>query len=381
MTKLIDQSTDATAVHFVKLAGEYQVPDFVLDAATAELTPSEERTGLHIYALPDRKQFPIHNKSAAFVSAMYLDNVEDNHPMVKLAKDRTLLALKAFGAEWPVKKAKAAAEPINPADFLLSIEVDGKMTHRFPVRNGVEVKSAMTYLRDYASEIDRLDRDMTKKIASGVLDKLKNQDILASTLKVMSQDELNSEVARLEIKAGRYFVDRDQVLKVVKRAKDFYSFRKEADVAKLFADLQTKLELEDLTISSETFAPVLDELTKRASLLGQAPIEKITESQLANYTQALLTLSNGTLVKRSSLDILKAADYSELFGIDNAGVLDGTGIWVDKEKALNLVMHATPAQADRLVSVLKAARQDIELEQGNPEHSLTADEWNSLAVV
>ena len=381
MTKLIDQSTDATAVHFVKLAEEYQVPDFVLDASPPELVPSQGQTGSHIYALPDKRQFPIHNKSAAFVSALYLDNVEDNSPMVKLAKERTLLALKVFGAEWPVKKAKLTPGDINPSDCLLSMEIDGKMVYRLPVRNGVEVKSAMVYLNDNEKELAKIDNTVVKKIASSLLDKLKDQNILTSVLQVMKQEQLDKEIVGLEIKAGRYFVDRDQAIKVVKRASDFYRFRRENAVADMFKELQTKLEKEDLTVSSETFAPILDELTKRATLLGNNPIEKITESQLNNYTSAIIVLSNGTIVKRSNLNILKAADYQELFGIDSSGVLDGTGIWVDGEKALNLVMHATPSQADRLVSVLKSANQEIELEQDNPEHSLTTEEWNSLAVV
>lgn len=362
----IDHLNDPMMKTFVKLASQYNVPDFVREAAGEDLA-APKAAGAHTYALPSRKALPIHNKAAAWLSAMYFD--ADKKPYgefeIKQARSRIQQALDLFEIEWP---KHSITEEVIPAEAYL-VEKQGRGI--LPVRNENELKLAKAYLSEHRGGFDQA----TLKEASGKL--LDRADALGFTL-------ADRDRYVLELDAGRFTLATDEVVKAAKSRSGVAKMYGMTDTADKFHKLANDIsdfgillseELADETLAA--FAQFDESKAGRVAGLGQP--NRYPRSFVSKWANDRKVVFSATGDVYSSQDIAKLPQsvLSEVAKAANLQTADQLGLFLDPDRVAEAAASLDSVSAAKAARLLKKA--GVKPVHEGETAVLTADDWKALA--
>ena len=379
---VIDPSKDKLFTQFVKLASLYHVPDHVLDASEDDLVPtSSDGDTSRLYALPRTRQFPIHTKKAAAMSAMYFDALT---PEAKKAveligvEDKIKKALNVFGESWPVKMAVKQATAIPEDSFLINQTNGDQDVKLFPVRNSAELKVACHY---YMNNRDSIPSQFREEMGKNLLKKLARLDEREIfELKELQLDEtkIREVKKQAQLDTGNFYVPKDELVTRLRKAANFFNLRKEPERAAVFSSFEEKASDCDEFVPGQLVLEIEKATKTAAALVGPMAFNKITEVDFDNYYDDLLPLSNSSVLSKSRLSEVKKATLVESLGDD---ILDATKLWVDKDKLYQKIESLDSHSADRFLQNLKRANyvQVVELDNSDSANVLKKAEWELLA--
>lgn len=381
---VIDPVKDKLFAQFVKLAANYRIPDHVLDAPEEDLIPSSIDIGsdlTRIYASPGTKQFPIHTRKAAALSAMYFDALPEavkKSAGFSKVEANIKSALNVFGESWPNRvEIKKASEP-KPELYLIDTHNSEEPVQLFPVRNSAELKAACEYYLQNKPQIpDHFVEEMSNKLLTK-LASLSEQEKAELEKLNYREDRLNEVKKQAQLAIGSFYVDKEELIPQMQKMANFFQIRKEEKIANEILEMQKKAEAADEFVDGKTVQAFEAYVRKFAHLTGPLRINKVTEVEAEAYFNDLLPLSNESVVRLSQLESVKKAFLVETLGEE---ILDDTKLWLDKDRLQKKLTSLTPAEADRFVGSLKSAQQvsPIELDQSGNANLLKQKEWELLA--
>jgi hypothetical protein len=377
--KIIDHVNDPTRVHLMnKIASHYTIPDFVLDMPEDDLQPPA--AGEHIYAMPAKKMFPIHNKAAAVLSAIYYDSIKEQPfersegILMKNAKEKLETALTLFGEAWPQKKA--ADDPVLRAeDCLVTIKKeDGTEQYLLPVRNVFELKRAIHYLDGFK---DHMPIAAKKMIAEGLTKRIQS-DQSEHLLKLgFTRESLSNRLEDYQVILGNYYLNKDEVLPRLKRASLYLKAKGLAEAEAAFNKVAAETEKADLFVPGAVAEEIEQVFAKYSEEVGRPNFIKITQKAFDEYCNQIITLPNASVVKSAELLKLKKADFAEILELDADSFADATGLYLEPGKVIAHIKSASVTQADRLIKSMKFNKLAIEYEASD-SYELTQVDMSKL---
>lgn len=382
--KIIDHISDPTKVHLVnKIANDYTIPDFILDSPEGDLQPPE--AGEHIYAMPAKKMFPIHNKAAAVLSAIYYDSIQHQEferadgILMKNAKAKLETALNIFGEQWPVKQAKEVVA-FQPEDCLVTIKRDGEPDqHLLPVRNVFELKRAIHYMDGFKQHLPPAAKKM---IAEGLTRKIAayaEGDDLNRLLKLgFTRASLAERLEDYQVILGNYYLNKDEVLPRLKRSSLYLKAKKLTEAEEAFTKLAAEVENADLFIPGELAEKIDETFAKYATEVGHPNFVKVTKKAFEEYCNQIIPLANASVIKSSELLKLKKSDFAEILEGSADSFTDATGLYLEPSKVIERIKSASVTQADRLIKAMRFNKLEVEYEASD-SYELTQGDLAKLA--
>jgi hypothetical protein len=368
----IDHLQDPLREQLVALSHEYVIPDFVKTASETQLA-APSPTVHNAYALPSRKALPLHNKAAAWLSAVYLDNNPNLSAYErKIASEKLRQAAAVYGWEWTQKIAAAKEpEPTND-DYLISFESNGATHRRLPVRNGEEAKVAVAYLREHRVE---LPFETRKQASAKLLDKLKQYEVptdekdhvmLAkdACLIITHSDDLADllyKQALLAQHAGMIEYNQD----LMKVAKEIRLINDIVDDTELVGYALNEVEAFDRKIGRKQSAAV-DRLSSFSRFAAE------------DYSANLLVLKSGHAYHKDDLVKVPVSAAAVIADGDLAKVSDD-GFSIDIPKLAQCLESMNEAGAERAVRILTKAGVSAQFFVQPEGPTISEEEWKALA--
>lgn len=202
---LIDLPSDKGLAHFASISRVLELPEFVKEADFSEQIETKDLPA-HAFALPWSRQFPIHTKTAAYLSyAYYLSQAksmpteECRHCNTGFQKAAEFWSLKGEFKQIEASMSKKAA-PVEPK-FGLTLN-DGKF---FPINTPTEIMKSAFELENNRSRFDYELRSMAAKniMAAGVNVGLP-VTVFSDTLHKMAGHGLTTKTAAMIELTARY---------------------------------------------------------------------------------------------------------------------------------------------------------------------------------
>lgn len=367
-----DHLTDPLRIAFVKLAHQYEVPDYVKAATDEQLQAPTGNTG-RVYALPSRKALPLHNKVAAWLSAVYLDGGEGHFSEYerKTAARNLQAAANVYGIEWPKKIAEASEAAPKDEDYLISMTSDQGVRRRLPVRSAEEAKVAMAYLKEHRLELPwgvrrQASQNLLAKVAHykvAISDTDRHLLDLDASNFVAEPDQL-SELLKGRSLVAAHLGLQDQADKLLKLSKEVAAPNGVVVEGDLAGEILGAVEEFDRSIG------------RKSAAVDQIPV--VVNSQFEDWASNVCVFKSGHVYDRRKFNkahlegILVAADCKP------EDIADVTGLWIDVEKSAAFFENIDEHKANRVASVLKKAgvNCDAFIEK---EARLTEDELKVLA--
>jgi hypothetical protein len=339
---VLDQSGDTNFSELNRYARLYPFPDFAKQAGLADLVgPTEKKARLYAdIRMP--YQFPIHNKAATFVSTVYF--LEKSAEVSPKVRDHIAARLSKAAEYWGIGNAvkvleskhaglnKEADHPDSSYAIVWATD-DGRKERRYPMRNGLEVKAAAAWYRDYMPEI-RKEYEFTDRqtIANKILQKAAE---FGADIKDY-RTELEQHAGRglcSPTKAAEFIRDRVRAAyKCQPKMRD--SMHKLADMVanrpKAFLDPGT---MRDLANTVDQFDRTHGLLNKYSEAIPapEAFLFEATYTKTAEFCKESCTLNTGSVYSKEDFTKLSTSDIRDLFGDDIADAVI-TGLSVDPEK-------------------------------------------------
>ena len=307
------------------------IPEFV-KAADLDRDKPADTAPLSVFADPSRRQFPIHTKSATFISALYIagqtagGQAWDSKFPADMAWDRIEKAASTHGIlpdvqrmrQGMLEKSAAAERRLTDDDFALVIKYGNRNIRRFPCVNPAMLEKSAERLQ---LDGDKYPYAWRKQAAVKLLHRASKLDfLLPDTL-------LNATIKT----AGMYPKDAQETAVAVRERSVMLSNPDEKDrLVKLAEFLATgpKIDAEEVCALLDQ----LDHTTKLASFYGQGmpkPEEIFFDGLRVKSAAADQTvqLTTGTVydlgaIKSAGMEPLEVLDKDLLSSITTDGQLD-----------------------------------------------------------
>lgn len=370
--RTLDHLTDPLRVEFVKLANHYEVPEYVRDATDEQLQPPEGPVG-RVYALPSRKALPLHTKVATWLSAAYLDQgIGDYSSYEKsLAARNIKAAANVHGIELPKKKAQEVEASPSDEDYLISVTTDAGTRRRLPVRNEMEAKVALAYLKEHRLE---LPWEVRQQASSNFLVKAAQYKL------AISEDDdyqLNSD-------AANFVAEPDQLAELLKTRSlvaTHLGLTSQAD--KLLKLSKAVLAPNGIVVEGNLAGEILSAVEMFDHSIGRKTaavdyIPVVTNEQFAKWADNVCVFKSGHVYDRTSFRKLPVLGVSVAADCKPEDIADLTGLWMDVEKAAAVFENLSEDAANRVAKVCEhhGVKRSAYIEK---EARLTESDWKALA--
>lgn len=387
MNQRIDQSGDLNHDELVKYAQLYEFPDFVKTAGVDSLCTPPQQSPNFFADARDPFQFPCHSPAATVVSQVFFLNkqAEINPKIRPLIQQR----LDHFSSYWRVKGAtdlakKRHAELHKEADVPDSayalVQIAGNQKYRqHPVRNGLEVKAAALWFREYLPQLrEEFPFPDRQKIAAKILKK-------AEDLGVKLDDVTE---AFLEKSAGHGMRPASKIAESF-RNRVVAADRCKADVAQAMNKMAELVEnkpqafLEPNVTSG--LAKSLDEFDREHGLLNkyselllspEDAVFGVTYKQANAAIATACTTLTGSVYDKTEFSKLAFSDVADAFGDDIARQV-ARGLKIDAEKMAEFAA-TLPLNDAKLLDALMASKGVAPLLKESSAYGLTPAEYATI---
>jgi hypothetical protein len=369
----LDHLTDPLRVQFIKLAQQYEVPDYVGEA-TEEQLQAPEGDHHRLYALPMKKALPLHTKVATWLSAAYLEESTGYSDYErKIAKRSLQQAAAVHGVEWPKKKAQVVEPAPTADDYLIEIDTGNGILRRLPVRNDAEVKVASAYLKEHRLEFPWSIRQQA------------SQRLLTKAAALGSQ--LSEQDANLfNIDAANFVAEPDQLSELLKTRSliaQHLGLTKQAEQLKsLSAEVAAPNGLViDGDLAGDILAAVEvfdNSIGRKAAAVDTFPV--VTTDQFTKWAADACVLKSGHVYNRNQFAKLPVNEAAIAAGVSLEDITDETGVWIDTAKTAAVLENLSEHAANRIAKLcdMQGIKCEAYIEK---EARLTQDEMRILASV
>ena len=379
----LDPADDKNRTELVKIAQQYDLPDFVKQA-DLDATMNPGTIAVTAYADPVRKKFACHSKAAAWLSAAYFhDKAAEYH-----IKDRQKIAERLekfaeyFGIQKQYKELIKKSEEVKESNalpdsayaYVWSSE-DGTKERYYPLDTTANIKVAAEWLFKEKDAMPFRDRNV---IANKILDK-------AASYGAALGESLTDFV---EKQAGHGIPDPPELYTMIERRSKLAKTQNHRDALMKLATAvkgtpRVALQPNEL-IKLATTLDIADHAIglkgKYTDLLPRPEdvIFKVTYTKAASDHTKLCALQTGSIYDKTQLSKLAKEDVEGLFGTDFANEVC-VGLEVDSEK-LAEVAHTLPRpDAELLEALLGEAGQHPQLQKSAEFADIDNDTMEALA--
>ena len=336
---ILDQTRDLGGQEQYRICQLYEAPGYVKEASI-EQRCGPEGLAQHLYADQRNRCFPLHTKSAAWLSAAFFFEKQASLSRITATavEARLLEAADYWGIAPQVQGLKKRAAELARDDLAKLADEDfcwvqGRERH-LPLRNALEVKAAAEYIAKYRDEFTFPDR---QQMARKVLQKAARFGAALG-----DHDEF------LERTAGFGGCSAAQAAKLVNdratmaRSKDPQLAAELEKMAKLImADPQKSRRPTSLS----KVAAVIDQFDRMMHIREYSPaipraedvLFVVTRKTAAALAEQHLRTTTGSVYDRDDMARLRTRQVREYLGDDLAGAVDGDGIHVDGTKLAEIV--------------------------------------------
>jgi hypothetical protein len=336
---ILDQTTDLNGQEQYRLCQLFEAPEFVKTASTEQRCGPEELSA-HLYADPQKRLYPMHSKSAAWLSAAFFFEKRAELPQRRAdqIEAKLLEAATFWGIEVQVAGLKKRADEMAHDDLAKLPDEDfcwvvGRERH-LPLRNAAETKAAAVYLAQYRDEFAFPDR---QRMARKILQKAARYGAGLG-----EHDEFLERVAGFggcsAAQAAKLVRDRATIV----RGKDPELATELEKMAELILrDPQKSRQPTSLA----KVAATIDQLDRMLHIReyseavprAEDVLFTITRKTAAAIADQHLSMTTGSVYDRDDLAGLRTRDVRRYLGDELANAVDGDGIHVDGIKLAEVI--------------------------------------------
>jgi hypothetical protein len=336
---ILDQTTDLGGQEQYRLCRLFGAPDYVKQASSERLCGTDGLRS-HLFADQRRRCYPMHNKSACWLSSAFFFDKRAALPRHEAEEIERRLEESArfWGIEAQVEGLKKRAAELARDDLAGRPDSDfawvqGRERH-LPLRNGLEVRAAAEYLHKWRDEFAFADR---QRMARAVLQKAArfgaalgaHDEFLerlagfgscpATEAAQLVRDRAKLARARDAEVAGELEKMAEMIVRDPRRARQPRTLAK---VAETIDQLDRMLHIRDYSEAIPRAEDVLFRITRK------------TAEALAN--QHVSTVG-GSVYDRDDLSRLRTKAVRDYLGDGLADAVDGDGLHVDGVKLAEIV--------------------------------------------
>lgn len=337
MNITLDHTQDLTGRDQYRLTQSYPPPDFVKTANHQQLYGDAESAPNHAYAIQSLRLYPCHTKAATWMSALFLGDKEQHLPATAAAACKEHLRKMAhyWGIEQDVtalwEKMAADRQTPEPAltdeDYALVWQDGDRKERHYPLRNGLEVKTASEWFVKHHKRLNFSDK---RAIADKILKQASRHGAAIADRDLLDRC------------AGFGYCGKDQaVAAITKRAQLLRSRAPEyvEQVTKVAQSLeQATLEVRDHGRRIK-IAEILDQLDHATGLnkLYDDGLERpeevlfqVTEKVASDFLSSHVQTTTGAIYEKMALQSLNMSSVREQMGDDFAEAVGGDRLDMDK---------------------------------------------------
>lgn len=343
----MDQSRDLSGQQLHRLTQLYSPPEFVKKADVEALCGNSDLPP-DAYGDPIYRTFPCHSQAATWASmAFFIDKKASLKPKdAELIEQRILRFADYHGISNSVKElcqkaatfAKEGESALSDEDYALVFTEGTNKQRHFPLRNPAEVKVAAAYLqthRDYFPY--NLRRDFADKILQKAAEYgtgLGDHTDLIERLAGHGACAAKTAVAML----------RDRVKAAQQGPGAHSDLQKELlRLADMFEQHPSKLREPSIRVKLAAVVDDYDRATGICHNYGQYLLRpedtlfELTREKMASVVRDHCSTITGNIYKLADLERLRLDDIRDHLGDDLAAALKSVGVYVNSEKAAEVI--------------------------------------------
>lgn len=336
---ILDQHDDTNLAELHRLSQLYQLPDYVKTASVSELVPDTSVPSSAYADCRGVRRYPIHNKSATYVSTLYFLEKQAAFPPTvrKLIGEQLRKAAEFWGIAADVATAVTRCSELDKqaeypdSSYAMVIVSDQGKERRYPLRNSLEVKAAADWFCQFLPQLrQEFAFNDRATIAGNILRKAAEfgvaLDEAQDTLERCSGKGVGSPQKIAQLISDRARIAGTPQVKVAMQALAGST----SATPKIFLDPASLLKL----------ATIVDNFDRANGLLSKyspgvpAPEDVIFEANFAKLSAMkndACTTVTGSVYDKSQLAKLSASDVQDNFGDEIAKEVC-SGLTVDPEK-------------------------------------------------
>lgn len=385
MVAALDQTGDTTRADFWRYAKMYNLPDYVKSADPSDVFDTGEEMPSTSFADPRKRLFNCSSKSATWVSYLYfLEKNAEIHPKIaEWIQERLDRFTDAWGIRPDIdalqeKNAALNKEALRDSDYMyVWADEDGAKFREYPIRNGLEVKTATAWFNEHRDHFTYSDR---RTMATKLLEK-------ANEFGTGLGDD---ESEMLEKQAGRGTYD-PKVASVHIRQRGALAPNQDLrdGMAKMAETIQKNPQLAMDPGAIESMCHSLDTFDRLVKLAGNYTDRVPRPEDIfcgAAYKTAraavdkACTLITGTVYNRQEFSKLALSDVRDAFGSNVAEAI-AHGIMVDPEKFAELAETLPRPDAQMLDRIMYSIGAEPLLKHATTVERPQLSELNQLAAM
>jgi hypothetical protein len=337
--QILDQTLDLNGQEQYRLCQLYEAPAFVKQATVEQLV-GPEALQPHLCGDKLHRRYPMHTKSATWMSSAFFYEKQAALPRLEAAKieARLLEAADFWGILREVTDLKEKVAAMAKDDLSKLRDEDFAWVQgnerQLPLRNALEVRAAAEYLEKYRDEFLYADR---QKMARAILQKAARYGASLG-----DHDDLMERLAGF---GGCSATEAAQLVnnraKLARASHPDIATELEKMAAMILKDPQKSRSPHRLAKVAET-VDQLDRLLhireySKAVPRAEDVLFLVTRKTASSFADQHLSTTSGSVYDRDDLARLRTKDVRAYLGDELAGAVDGDGIHVDGTKVAEIV--------------------------------------------